>query len=96
MLSTNLQREKTDVWTLSNYQSVLLDMMVACAYKNSETLFFECFRECFFHTFCIHAEFILHITVKIILKSGVETQQIQDRALVGGSGVLSPPNGKRF
>jgi hypothetical protein len=36
---------KTDVWTLSNYQSVLLDMMAACAYMNSETLFFECFRE---------------------------------------------------
>jgi hypothetical protein len=32
MLSTNLQLEKTDVWTLSNYQSVLLDMMAACAY----------------------------------------------------------------
>jgi hypothetical protein len=54
MLSTNLQWEKTDVWTLSNYQSVLLDMMAACAYVNSETLFFECFRECFFHTFCIY------------------------------------------
>jgi hypothetical protein len=34
MLSTNLQWEKTDVWTLSNYQSVLLDMMAACAYMN--------------------------------------------------------------
>jgi hypothetical protein len=54
MLSTNLQWEKTDVWTLSNYQSMLLDMMAACAYMNSETLFFECFRECFFHTFCIY------------------------------------------
>ena len=32
--------EKTDVWTFSNYQSVLLDMMTACAYMNSETLFF--------------------------------------------------------
>ena len=51
-------RKKTDVWTLSNYQSVLLDMMAACAYMNSETLFFECFRECFFHTFCIYAEFL--------------------------------------
>jgi hypothetical protein len=39
MLSTNLQLEKTDVWTLSNYQSVLLDMMAACAYMNSDTLF---------------------------------------------------------
>jgi hypothetical protein len=39
MLSTNLQLEKTDVWTLSNYQSVLLDMMAACAYMNSESLF---------------------------------------------------------
>ena len=29
-------RKKTDVWTLSNYQSVLLDMMAACAYMNSE------------------------------------------------------------
>ena len=46
--------KKTDVWTLSNYQSVLLDMMTACAYMNSETLFFECFRECFFHIFCIY------------------------------------------
>jgi hypothetical protein len=24
---------KTDVWTLSNYQSILLDMMAACAYR---------------------------------------------------------------
>ena len=40
MLSTHLQWEKTDAWTLSNYQSVLLDMMAACAYMNSETLFF--------------------------------------------------------
>ena len=48
---------KTDFWTIYNYQSVLLDMMAACAYMNSETLFFECFRECFFHTFCIYAEF---------------------------------------
>jgi hypothetical protein len=46
MLSTNLQWEKTDVyWILSNYQSVLLDMMAARAYMNSETLFFEYFRE---------------------------------------------------
>ena len=44
------EREKTDVWTLSNYQSVLLDMMVACPYMNSETVFFECF----FRTFCIY------------------------------------------
>ena len=41
---------KTDVWTLSNYQSVLLDMMAACAYMNSESLLFECF----FRTFCIY------------------------------------------
>jgi hypothetical protein len=40
MLSTNLQLTQTDVWTLSNYQSVLLNMMAACAYMNSETLFF--------------------------------------------------------
>ena len=46
--------KKTDVWTLSNYQSELLDMMAVCAYMNSETLFFECFRECLFHTFCIY------------------------------------------
>ena len=46
--------------------------MASCAYMNSETLFFECFQECFFHTFCIYAEFILHVIVKIILKSGVE------------------------
>ena len=81
-LSTNLQWEKTDVWTLSNYQSVLLDMMTACAYMNSETLFFECFRECFFHTFCIYDNLRYRfnalwcwicVTVKIILKSDVET-----------------------
>ena len=28
--------------------------MAACAYMNFETLFFECFRECFFHAFCIY------------------------------------------
>jgi hypothetical protein len=81
--TTNLQWEKkTDVWTLSNYQSVLLDMMAACAYMNSETLFFECFRECFFRTFCIYDNLRyrfnalwcwIFVTVKIIMKSGVET-----------------------
>ena len=46
-----------------DYQSVLLDMMAACAYMNSETLFFECFRECFFHTFCIYdnLRYIFHV-----------------------------------
>jgi hypothetical protein len=82
MLSANLQWEKPDVWTLSNYQSVLLDMMAARAYMNSETLFYECFRECFFHTFCIYDNLRyrfnalwcwIFVTVKIILKSGVET-----------------------
>jgi hypothetical protein len=82
MLSTNLQWEKTDVWTLSNYQSVLPDMMAACAYMNSETLFFECFRERFFHTYCSYDNLRyrfnalwcwIFVTVKIILKSGVET-----------------------
>ena len=38
----------------NGYQSMLLDMMAACAYMNTETLFFECFRECFFHTFSIY------------------------------------------
>jgi hypothetical protein len=66
----------------SNYQSVLLDMMVACAYMNSETLFFECFRECIFHTFCMYDNLRyrfnalwcwIFVTVKISLKSGVET-----------------------
>ena len=80
MLSTNLQWAKTDVWTLSNYQSMLLDMMTACAY--SETVFFGCFRECFFHTFCIYDNLRyrfnalwcwIFVIVKIILKSGVET-----------------------
>lgn len=46
----NSKMLSTDVWTLSNYPSVLLDMVAACAYMNSETLFFECF----FHTFCIY------------------------------------------
>jgi hypothetical protein len=59
---------------------VLLDMMTACAY--SETVFFECFRECFFHTFCIYDNLRyrfnalwcwIFVTVKLILKSGVET-----------------------
>ena len=82
MLSTNLQWEKTDDWTWSNYQSMLLDMMAACAYMNSETLFFEYFRDCFFHTFCIYDNLRyrfnalwcwIFVTVKIILKSSVET-----------------------
>ena len=46
---------------------------------NSETLFFEYFQECFFHTFCIYDNLRyrfnalwcwIFVTVKIILKSG--------------------------
>jgi hypothetical protein len=56
--------------------------MAACAYMNPETLFFECFWECFFHTFCIYDNLRyrfnslwcwIFVTVKIILKSDVET-----------------------
>jgi hypothetical protein len=60
----------------SVFSSILLDMMAACAYMNSETLFFECFRECFFHTYCIYDNLRYRfnalwcwicVTVKIIL-----------------------------
>jgi hypothetical protein len=47
-------RKKRRLDFIYYYQSVLLDMMAVCAYMNSETLFFECFWECFFHTFCIY------------------------------------------
>ena len=77
MLSTNLQWEKQMSGLYLITSPLLLDMMAACAYMNSETLFFECFRECFFHPFCIYRFNALwcwiFVTVKIILKSGVET-----------------------
>jgi hypothetical protein len=41
-------------------------MMAACAYMNSETLFFECFRECFLnHTYCSYDNLRYHIIFNV-------------------------------
>jgi hypothetical protein len=39
---------------METIQKSKLLIYFACAYMNSDLLFFECFRECFFHIFCIY------------------------------------------